>query len=302
MNKSIKSFFEFTLAPLLIFIIALSIFLFFNWLFSKESNTEKLLEELQFSMSRKKWQVAYDLATNKKHLDYIKNSVRAYNIVSDLLKKALEQYPSIAPPQKDDMVRFIEYLIYLLSYCNNEKVNSFFRENLLKRYNDFLDVAILAIGNTARVELTPDLVELYPQVPSNIQIKILFVLGILQTPEAKQLLLKEFYSEDTLKKLNSAFALARTREKIVLPYFEYLLMEDNYKKLQIKDADGIRVINEQEEISILGNILKSIRFFKPEEVKNFAGLISELESKTKHFTIRRLCKEMIFWINNDGRK
>ncbi len=302
MNKGIRNFFEFTLAPLLIFVIALLIFLFFNWLFSKESNTEKLLEELQSPVNRKKWQVAYDLATSNKHLRFIRNNTNAYKIIRDTLKKALTDYANTTANNKDDMEKFIEYMIYLLSYCDNSDVNIFFKENLLTKDNNFLEIAILAAGNTKRTELTPIILELYPHVPYNIQLRILFVLGILQTGQSRQLLLKEFHSVDTLKKLNSAFALARSKEKIILPYFQQLLQNDNYKQLEINDKNGIRKINEEEEISILSNILKSIRYFEPEEVYNFKELISKLETKTKHFTIRRFCKELIFWLNKNDRK
>lgn len=303
MNKGLKSFFEFTLAPLLIFSVALLMFLFFSWLFSKESNTEKLLGELQSSTSRKKWQIAYDLAINKKHLSFIKDNTNAHKIISTTLKETLAQYSNAPINDKDDTGKFIEYMIYLLSYCNNNDVNDFFKENLLTKDNSFLDIAILAIANTKRVELTSTILDLYQQVSPDIQIRILFVLGILpQTEQSKQVLLKEFYSVNNLKKLNSAFALARSQEKIVLSYFQHLLENENYKQLEINDKNGTRKINEEEEISILSNILKSIRFFAPEQLHNFTELISKLETKTKHFTIRRLCKELIFWINKSDRK
>lgn len=302
MNKGFKSFIEFTVAPLLIFVTALVVFLFFNWLFSKEKSTEKLLRELQTPMSRNKWQVAYDLAVNEKHLHFIRNNSDAYNIISGTLKKALVQYDNVPVEEKEDIGKFIEYMIYLLSYCSDNRVNNFFRENLIKKNSNFLGTTILVIGNTKRIELLPTILELYSQVPLDIQLKILFVSGILQTEEAKQLLLKEFQSINTLKKLNAAFALARMKEKIVLPYFEHLLRDDNYKKLEISDLEGVRNVNEKENMAVVGNILRSLRFFNPEEVYNFVPIVSEIETKIKDFTIRRLCKEFIFSVKGNGRK
>ncbi|MFN7181440.1 MAG: hypothetical protein ACK4NF_02025 [Planctomycetota bacterium] len=302
MNKGFKTFIEFFLAPLAIFITALTIFLFFNWLFSKETNTQKLLTELNSAAIHKKWRIAYDLATNRKHLDYIRNNSTGYLTIHRMLKDMLIQYPYIPASEKESATRFIEYLIYLFSFCNNSEVNTFLRENLLRPDNNFLNVTILSIGNTKRTELVEDIIKIYTQAPEDTQLVILYVLGILPTPEGKKILMKEFYSNNTLKKLNSAFALARIGEKSVLPYFKHLLEKENYKLLEISEKGILRKINEQEERYIIENILKSLTNFNPEQLEELKETLIELESKTKYFTIRRILKELILRINKNGRR
>ncbi len=301
-NKGFKNFFEFILAPLVIFITALLIFLFFNWLFSGETSTEKLLIELTTIKSAKRWRIAYDLATIPKHLNYIKNNSSAYIPISNTLKEILSQYSYTPQSGREQTKKFTEYLIYLLSFCNHSAVNLFLKENLLSPDNSFLNVTILAIGNTKRVELVDDIIKIYDKASLDTQVVILYVLGLLHTQEGMKLLIKEFDSNDNLKKLNSAFALARIKEKIVLPYFMQLLKNENYKTLEIKDKGITRRINEAEEVSIVENILKSLSNYDDKDIEGFKDILLELERKVKHFIIQRQIKGLRFRLEGYGRR
>jgi hypothetical protein len=302
MNKNVKTFFEFTFIPLIITILALSVFFFFNWLFSKEKDTLKVLSELKTVVRLGKWQVAYDLATNKRHIEYIRHNKEAFAIIKSALEEALENFGNPSQAKNENLRQFIEYLIYLLSFCAHPEVDSFIRDKLLKPDNKFLNITILAIGNTKRTSLGKDILNIYSSVDIPTQYTILYVLGLLEVREARELLKKEFYSADVFKRLNASFALARFKDKEVLPYFKELLGDEDHLKSKIADKNSQRFSNETEIQDILKNILVSLAFYPDEEIKEFLPLLSEVERKINNFTIKRLVKELIIRVNSNGSR
>lgn len=253
--------------PLIIVIVAVGIYGFFQFLMQDGRRVQDYVAEIQTGPENHRWRAAYDLA---QHVQYREGQ--------DFTESSAEDVVRIFRTAEDDQIK--TYLALVLAELPTEASVDALEEGLQSETASVRESSVLALGRLNATESVDEIVPLLQDESYEVRRMAAFALGGIGDPSVVEDLKNTLDDSSIDVRLNTAIALSRlgspAGEVVLLDYLERALNGE------------LEDVNVEQRRNILNTAMEALAETQSEEA---VPLLRELQDEDPDSAVRRTALE-----------